>query len=437
MDLFDLGGRAFRARLRRELPQWRAEGLVGAGAAADLARRYHLDEEGVSVAAAAIYTLGALLIGGGVISFVAWNWDDLGRAAKLAILFAALLAAHGSGYWMWRIAGRLPKLGHALMLLGTLIFGASIGLVAQIFHIPSTAGTGYGLWAIGAAVAAWALGSVPNGVLGAVLAAIWGCARVSETESLYAVVPYAVAVPFFPLAWRLRSRLLFFITAFASLFVMAYAATSEADEFIAFAAAVSAGALLLLAFSCWAREGTDAAYFARVAHLTGLLALATVLFLCSFGEIAEDASWAKLSDQPWSWIGFAIPAAAGAAALFALGGARALLGRPATLCAVLGALLLVLALVPGDPEGTGAIAANVALAAISIAAVTSAGRTLERAPFWAGSVLGVALILSRFVEFETELWLKAIVFLASGVAVIWFGVVFERRKRVAREAGHA
>ncbi len=437
MDLFDLGGRAFRARLRRELPDWRAEGLLGEDAAAALARRYHLDEEGVSIAAAAIYTLGALLIGGGVISFVAWNWDDLGRAAKLTILFAALVAAHGTGYWMWRIAGRLPKLGHALMLLGTLVFGASIGLVAQIFHIPSTAGTGYGLWAIGAGVAAWALGSVPNGVLGAVLATIWGCAHASDAGSLYAVVPYAVAVPFIPLAWRLRSRLLFFITALASLFATAWAATAEADQFIAFAAAVSAGALLLLAFSCWAREGTTAVYFARIAHLTGLLAIAMVLFLCSFGEIAEDASWTKLSDQPWSWIGFAIPAAAAAAVLFALGGARALLDRPATLCAVLGALLLVLALVPVNPEGTGAIAANVALAAVAIAAVTSAVRTLERAPFWAGSVLGVALILSRFVEFETQLWLKAIVFLASGIAVIWFGVVFERRKRVAREAGHA
>ena len=438
MDLFDLGGRAFRARLRRELPQWRAEGIVSDTGADELERRYHLDEEGVSAAAAAIYTLGALLIGGGVISFVAWNWDDLGRAAKLAILFVALLAAHGTGYWMWRIAGRLPKLGHAFMLLGTLIFGASIGLIAQIFHIPSTAGTGYGLWAIGAGVAAWALGSVPNGVLGAVLATIWGCAHASDAESLYAVAPYAVAVPFFPLAWRLRSRLLFFITALASLFAMAWAATSEADQFVAFAAAVNAGALLLLAFSCWAREGTTAAHFARVAHLTGLLAIATVFFLCSFGEIAEDASWTRLSDEPRSsWIWFAIPGAAGAAVLFALGGARALLDRPATLCAVLGALLLALALVPANPEGTGAIAANVVLAAIAIAAVTSAVRTLERAQFWAGSVLGVALILSRFAEFETQLWLKAIVFLASGMAVIWFGVVFERRKRVAREEGHA
>ena len=53
-----------------------------------LAARYHLDEEGVSVATAAIYILGVLLIGGGVISLVAWNWEALGRFAKLALILA-------------------------------------------------------------------------------------------------------------------------------------------------------------------------------------------------------------------------------------------------------------------------------------------------------------------------------------------------------------
>lgn len=358
MDLFDLGGRAFRARLRKELPGWRVDGLVSDAGAADLARRYHLDEEGVSAAAAAIYTLGALLIGGGVISFVAWNWDRLGRAAKLSILLAALLAA------------------------------------------------------------------------------IWGCARVSETQSLYVAVPYAVAVPFLPLAWRLRSRLLFLATALSTLVAMTWAATAEAEEAIAFAAAPAAGAALLLGFSCWAREGTPAAHFGRVSNLTGLLVLAPLLFLCSFEDVAGEASWTELSDAPWTWSGFAVPAVALAVALL-VGARRALLDRPATLCAALGVPLVALALLPARPDVTGALAANVVLAAIVIAAVTSAVRTLERAPFWAGSVLGVTVILSRFAEFDTELWLKAIVFLACGMSVIWFGVVFERRRRVAREVGSA
>ena len=134
MDLFDLHGRIFRTLLKREFPRWREEGIVDEEAEATLARRYQLDEEGVSVAATAIYVLGVLLIGGGVVSFVAWNWDSIPKAAKLAMLGAALVAAHASGYWLWRIDRRHPRLGHALTLLGTLIFGANIGLVAQIYY---------------------------------------------------------------------------------------------------------------------------------------------------------------------------------------------------------------------------------------------------------------------------------------------------------------
>ena len=70
----DFGSRGFRARLERELPRWREEGIIDEEAAAVLADRYRLDEEGTSLASAAIYTLGSLLVGGGLISLAAWNW---------------------------------------------------------------------------------------------------------------------------------------------------------------------------------------------------------------------------------------------------------------------------------------------------------------------------------------------------------------------------
>ena len=202
MDLFGLGGRIFRARLKRELPRWRADAIISSSSEKTLAARYQLDEEGVSVATAAIYLLGVLLIGGGVISLVAWNWDALGRFAKLSLIGSAMIVAHGSGYWLWKISGRMPKLGHALMLLGTLIFGANIGLVAQIFHIHTGPSSGLAAWAIGAAVAAWALPSVPHGVLAAAISAVWAPVFFEEHRTLYVLAPFMVSVPSFLLAWR-------------------------------------------------------------------------------------------------------------------------------------------------------------------------------------------------------------------------------------------
>ena len=95
--------RAFRAGLRRELPQWRAEGLVDERAERELTTRYALDERGVDAATLAVYALGVALVGGGVISFVAWNWDRVPDAVKLLIGGSAMTAAHVGGWWLWRI----------------------------------------------------------------------------------------------------------------------------------------------------------------------------------------------------------------------------------------------------------------------------------------------------------------------------------------------
>ena len=46
---------AFRAGLRRELPRWRADGLVDEAIERGLVARYRLDEQAVDVTTAAIY----------------------------------------------------------------------------------------------------------------------------------------------------------------------------------------------------------------------------------------------------------------------------------------------------------------------------------------------------------------------------------------------
>jgi uncharacterized membrane protein len=419
VDLFDRGARAFRHRLKRELPKWRAEGLVDERAESILFERYQLGEEGVSLAAAAIYTLGALLIGGGIISFVAWNWADLARPAKLAILGGALVLAHGGGWWMWRVADVMPRLGHALTLLGTLIFGGSIGLVAQMYQIAEDPAAGFGLWALGAAVAAWALRSTPNAAFGAAIAGVWGCTFLSEHKEMFGLVPWAVGAVFLPLAWVLRSRVQFVAAALATGIVMTVAAAVEVDEGSGFALGGLAAAAPLLAFSLAPR-------FRSAATVLGLLTATLVFYLASFREIAEEFGFADV-DLGAQSLWFIAPAFLGAVALLVRyrGGWR---GRPATLCALGGIPLVLLGLAAGNDGLYGVIASNLVLAVVAAVAITSAAHSLNRVHFWYGSLLGGLLIVSRFLEFDTELWLKAIVFIVCGMAVIAFGVAFERRR---------
>jgi len=67
--------------------------------------------------------------------FVAANWESIPAAAKVAIIVAFMLACHFIGYYLWRISAISPRLGHSLVVLGTLVFGRQYRLMAQIFHI--------------------------------------------------------------------------------------------------------------------------------------------------------------------------------------------------------------------------------------------------------------------------------------------------------------
>src|SRR6185436_2734494 len=119
----------FRHALKGELQDWLEQGLLTAEAAQRLRALYRLDELGQESSrrlAAVIFTIGGLLVGGGVISFVAANWESLPTGFKVALLFFILLGFHLTGYWL-RYKRGSPRLGHALIFCGCLAFGANIG----------------------------------------------------------------------------------------------------------------------------------------------------------------------------------------------------------------------------------------------------------------------------------------------------------------------
>src|ERR1700737_4565877 len=92
----------FRAALRNELQIWIQEGIVSEETATHLSTKYQLSnlkEESSRLLSAVIFTLGGLLLGGGLISFVAANWEDISTPVKLTLLFCALLGFHLIGYW--------------------------------------------------------------------------------------------------------------------------------------------------------------------------------------------------------------------------------------------------------------------------------------------------------------------------------------------------
>ena len=120
---------------------------------------------------AIIVTIAALLIAAGIFSFFASNWAAMPAALKIAVILAGMLAAYALA-WELEFRRALPLAGRAFLLLGTLIYGAGIFLIAQIYHLAANYPDGFILWMLGALAIAFACASRPHFVLAVITGAI-------------------------------------------------------------------------------------------------------------------------------------------------------------------------------------------------------------------------------------------------------------------------
>jgi len=107
-----------------------------------------------------IVTIAAVLVGAGIFSFIAANWVEMAKPIKIAIILIVMIIAYGAG-WYLKESLKLLKTGEALILLSSIIYGAGIFLVAQMFNIRANWPDGFILWMIGAIAIAFAVESYP------------------------------------------------------------------------------------------------------------------------------------------------------------------------------------------------------------------------------------------------------------------------------------
>jgi uncharacterized membrane protein len=167
-----VGNKKFLARLARELPDWVARGWVKAGAERAILDHVAAQGGGTPLLTYAFSILGVLLFGSGIITYFAANWGEIPKLIKLVILFGSLWLAYGAAWHALRDE-HAPLLGQALLLLGAILFGANIMLIAQIYHIDAHFPNGVLLWSLGALVGAYLVRSQPMLVAAIVLGWLW------------------------------------------------------------------------------------------------------------------------------------------------------------------------------------------------------------------------------------------------------------------------
>lgn len=151
----------FARQLEQEVAQWQQEGLVSEAQAKALLARYRLaeGEQRRSRLAVVLAFLGAILVGIGTIVFFAANWQQIPGWTKLVLIFVAVAAAYQTGYWLRYESQTYCGTGNAFLFLGTLLFGATLFLIAQGFHVNAEEPALMVLWAMGVLPMAYLLGS--------------------------------------------------------------------------------------------------------------------------------------------------------------------------------------------------------------------------------------------------------------------------------------
>jgi uncharacterized membrane protein len=144
---------AFQRKLEQEIELWLKEGIILPAQKERILARYRLlkradEKAGPGKLITTISILGSILVGVGVILFIASNWSAIPNWGRLFIVFSSMLSSYGFGFYFRYEAKNYPKVGASLILLGFIIFGAGMFLIAQIYHITVHYPNGPLLWGL-------------------------------------------------------------------------------------------------------------------------------------------------------------------------------------------------------------------------------------------------------------------------------------------------
>lgn len=138
--------------LKRELHFLEGSGTLSADQVNEIVGMYEVEEH-LSFTKTLLYT-GSILVGAGILSFIASNWADIGKTVKFLLIIGLYFGSNFAGFKFER---RYPKTSRSLYYLGVLVFGAGIFLVGQMFHFGGDFQGAFLWWSLGIMPLAWVL----------------------------------------------------------------------------------------------------------------------------------------------------------------------------------------------------------------------------------------------------------------------------------------
>lgn len=453
----------FRRQLRQEAKLWQTEGLIDNYLYEQLSERYQfysLEKTANSRFITFLISLGSILLGLGIITFVAANWQEWSKELKILILLTLFIGVNTAGFYLWQQPNTLAnttnkkqRLGHGLLIFGALILGANIALMAQMFHI---GGSPYGLyivWGLGVLVMAYSLQLKTLGIMSILLIGLGYLIGLSslfypgEFSWLQFIMEYMSLVGvllFIPLAYWCNSRIIFFLAALIILLALEislFRVFNLSNHGVWGAIALTLPPALLWGYDDIIWHKVDSKIFQPLAKNLAVWYLSIGFFLISFYEIfwqnfllenydytSSKIHWLTLVEvlvfvglTIWQWLFLArqnkrdsqnwrLDAASGVILGFI----------------VVTAILCFWHLSINEIPEIATFIINIEMFLLAIGLIRIGLARGIRSTFWGGLVLLTIQIVSRTFEYNTGLLLKSLVFILCGVGVIAAGLWYER-----------
>jgi uncharacterized membrane protein len=473
----------FRRQLRQESEQWQTDGIISAEQRQQLATRYQFDRLDLAARDRFIFVvigIGSVLLGLGVITFVAANWQVIPRVFKLLLLLTLMVGTQVGGFYLWRSPNaELPnsesprrprqRFGEGLLLLGSIILGANMALTGQMFHISGSSTDLCIIWGLAVLAMAYALRLTSMGVLAFLITGLgywigtigwWENPASDSVQWVIDQMPLVIGVAFMPLAYWCRSRWLFGLGAFALSSSLYTVGGQLAERLASYYSALGIWLVLssilpiALLWSYDDRLGSrvmpDTSRFRNITRVLAALGLMLLVYVLSF-HYAWDTWNTQRNPPQWSE---AVPWLLNPSLMVFTGLTLvqwiALARRPVRsgvarsgwrLSQTDGGMAVFLVVIAGltfwhwgvaPIQVVATFLANVMMFLLAIALMRDGLARGKRYDFWGGLGLITLQIASRLLEYETALLLKSLVFLGCGIGVMVIGLWFERYVRTLR-----
>jgi uncharacterized membrane protein len=423
--------------LLEQLPQWECDGLLTADAARTLRERNAVDDSQPGLAQIVMGTLGALLIGTGLIAVIGYNWDDFTRPVRLLFAFLPLLATQCFSFRvLQRGAASSTWVRETAALLQALATGACIALVSQIYNLGGEWPDFLFWWFMLSLPLVWVLRSHAVAIFYLIAIAIWSVNQVDhgrpwfDSPLLYPLLLLGL-LPYWP-GWKnqvplsISLRWVMTISAIFGFCSVAVFVSARGGEFYGYNDlsffwlwTLTAAAFALFPLN---QNGIDEPIRHKPQLVLGSLWLFGYGVAATFRDAGPDLLKGALHalKLPWSW---------GLLAVLTVFMLIALARRRWAVLAIASIALLPLL---GFLQNTGQTystllswLATLHLSAIGITLIVLEFAGKKGAPRLGATLLSI-LIIARMADSHFSLLAKGIAFIAVGVAFLVFNLLMSR-----------